>query len=122
MRLVSTQLTPSWLGASLALGLLVHACSLNPQPLPPGDTSDGSVANGSSSDASGAPGDDAALGGGPTEDAAYDAPGVMGQVDAGDGATTDAASDAGDGGPDAAEGGLTDASGDAPNDAAEDGG
>jgi hypothetical protein len=123
MRLVSAQITPSWLGVFLALGALMHACSLNPQPLPPGDTTDGSVPNGSGSDASGAQGEDAAAqGGGGAPDAGSDAPGAMTPEDAGDAASTeDAAPGADGGGSDANDGGLEEASGDASLDAAETG-
>ncbi|MGH7293623.1 MAG: hypothetical protein ACRELB_01760, partial [Polyangiaceae bacterium] len=44
-------MTSAWLRALGCVALLalggwaVHGCSLNPQPLPPGDTADGSAAN-----------------------------------------------------------------------------
>ena len=92
------------------------ACSLNPQPLPPGDTvrpghdsgipsgdqnqvNDGGF--GSASDAQ-SPGKDDSDGGGPGggSDGAAATPGDAG-ADAADGARGDASSEAGDAGPDA---------------------
>lgn len=99
---------------SLALaGGIVHGCSLNPQPLPPGERPDSSTGGYTGGDASttqfggddaGGKGGDGAGGGEPdgANAAGPDAGGTPGLPDGGDGGSLD---------------GSTDAGGDAPEDA-----
>jgi hypothetical protein len=105
--------------SGLALGLAAaYACSLNPQPLPPGDTPDGATnAPTVGSDASAFGGDDS--GGSLTADG----PAAGGQPDAtsdGGVASPPEGGDAGDAG-DGSVDGPTDAAEDAPGDAPTDG-
>ncbi len=104
-------------GVVLALAA-AYACSLNPQPLPPGEAPDGSAGLAQGSDAGGA-------GFGAGQDAGAREDGPNGTVPNGDGGTANppVAGDAGDAG-DAADGesdSATDAPLDAPADAPADG-
>lgn len=100
--------------AGLALGASAfYACTLNPQPLPPGDKPEGGIAAGTAQDASTATVDD---GGGtfgnggaqPDSSAEAEAPVTAGAVDGGEGgspldAPADAPQDGPASGPDAQE-------------------
>jgi len=108
--------------AGVALGLgAAYACSLNPQPLPPGDTADGGetvVGHDASTFGPGADSGGSFAGDGPTGGAAPDgsSDGAMpGPPEGGD------AGDAGDGESDGAPDGATDAPDGAPTDAPTDG-
>jgi streptogrisin D len=129
MRPASALLLPCHLASAIVLAAWVHGCDLNPQPLPPGETPDGSLTN-AEGDGGAMGGEDAAggnFGGGPdasTTDAAApptppDAGADAGAGDAGE-AGDAAAQDAGDAG--AGDASAEDAPSDAPHDGEENGG
>ncbi|HEY3818104.1 MAG TPA: hypothetical protein VGL81_13085 [Polyangiaceae bacterium] len=105
------------LGATLGLGA-AYACSLNPQPLPPGEAPDGSVMT--------VGGDAGAAGFGPSEGGSFggDAPtGTVSQDGSADGGPVSVPPEGGDAGDagDAAGDGAADAPEGAPADAPDDG-
>jgi len=113
-------------GTSLGFAGAVYACSLNPQPLPPGDTADGGGTNnpvvgegdasfGGGADSGGLLGADGATGANPP-DGSYDGGGVPAPPEGGD------ASDGGDGETDAPADAPEGAPADAPTDGEESGG
>jgi hypothetical protein len=114
--------------AGLALGLVgAYACSLNPQPLPPGETADGgdtlvghdASTFGPGADSGGNFGEDGA--GGSVPDASVDgAPAVP--PEGGDASDGGDSGDAGDGASDGATDALIDGPADAPTDGEEGGG